>query len=399
MDNRPAILGGAPFLEEEAGIVRPSIADYTTPELMERIKNVLLSNQVTNGVNVRQLEEQMSAYLGVEHVVAVSSCTLGQTLALQAAGIVGGEVIVPSFTIAATANAAYWNGSKVVLADLDPATFNISLAHVESLINENTKAIMPVHVFGNPCQIDELRALGEKYGVKIVYDSAQAFGSSYQGHKLGGHGDFEVFSGSPTKHFTSAEGGFVATNNGDLADMIRLTRNYGVLPNYDCVMPGLNARMPEINAVIGQALLTGTDGFIERRNRYAATYHELLGDLPGISFQKVTPGGHSSYNYFGMLVDAEQFGLTNRQMEKSLKADLIGTKVYYHPPVHQQQAYRTEPPTVLPNTEDLTERIICLPMYNDMDDSLLERIAASVRRIHSHGDKVRAALSTEAVHA
>lgn len=399
MDNRPAILGGAPLLEEEAGIVKPSIADYTTPELMEQIKRVLLSNQVTNGVNVRRLEEQMAAYLGVEHVVAVSSCTLGQTLALQAAGITGGEVIVPSFTIAATANAAYWNGSKVVLADLDPDTFNISVEHVESLINENTKAIMPVHVFGNPCQINELQTLGDKYGVRVVYDSAQGFGSSYQGHKLGRFGDFEVFSGSPTKHFTSAEGGFVATNNEELAAMIRLTRNYGVLPNYDCVLPGLNARMPEINAVIGQALLTGTDGFIERRNSYAAAYHQLLGDLPGISFQKITPGGYSTYNYFGMLVEADQFGLTNRELEISLKQELIGTKVYYHPPVHQMQAYRTDPPTVLPHTERLTERIICLPMYNDMDQSLLERIAGSVRRIHGYAAQVRQALSGEAVHA
>lgn len=399
MDNRPAILGGAPLLEEEAGIVRPSIASYTTPALMEQIQNVLLSNQVTNGVNVRRLEEQMAAYLGVDHIVAVSSCTLGQTLALQAAGITGGEVIVPSFTIAATANAAYWNGSKVVLADLDPQTFNISLEHVESLINENTVAIMPVHVFGNPCQIDELQALADKYGIRVVYDSAQAFGSSYHGQMLGSFGDFEVFSGSPTKHFTSAEGGFVATNDGDLASMIRLTRNYGVLPNYDCVLPGLNARMPEINAVIGQALLPGTDGFVQRRNEYAATYHELLGDLPGIGFQQITPGGHSSYNYFGMLVEADEFGVTNRELEHSLKADLIGTKVYYHPPVHQMKSYRTEPPTVLPNTEWLTERIICLPMYNDMDESLLQRIAASVRRIHSHAPEVKEALSVEAVHA
>ena len=348
MDNRPAILGGAPLLREEAAIVRPSIADHTTPELMSHIQEVLLSNQVTNGINVRRLEEQMAAYLGVEHLVAVSSCTLGQTLALQAAGIGGKEVIVPSFTIAATANAAYWNNCKVTLADLDPDTFNISLEHVEELISEETGAIMPVHVFGNPCPTYELEALAGKYGVTVVYDAAQAFGSSYRGHKIGRFGGFEVFSGSPTKHFTSAEGGFVATNNEELASMIRLTRNYGVLPNYDCVLPGLNARMPEINAVIGQALLTGTDGFVERRNRYAGIYHKLLGDLPGVSFQKIAPGGHSSYNYFGMLIETDEFGLTNREMEKALKAELIGTKVYYHPPIHQMQAYRSDPPISLP---------------------------------------------------
>ena len=175
MNSRPAIIGGAPIMgDQEVGIVRPSIADYTTPELMSRIQDVLLSNQVTNGVNVRRLEEEMAEYLGVDHVAAVSSCTLGQVLALQAAGIVDREVIVPSFTIAATANAAYWNRCKVVLADLDKETYNISLEHVEELINENTGAIMPVHVFGNPNYIDELEALASRYGVPVVYDAAQA---------------------------------------------------------------------------------------------------------------------------------------------------------------------------------------------------------------------------------
>jgi dTDP-4-amino-4,6-dideoxygalactose transaminase len=397
MDNRPAILGGAPLLEEEAGIVRPSIADFTTSELIDRIQQVLLSNQVTNGINVRRLEEMMATYLGVDHVAAVSSCTLGQTLALQAAGIVGKEIIIPSFTIAATANAAHWNNCKITFADLNPETFNISLEHVKELITENTGAIMPVHVFGNPCPINELEALARQYGVPVVYDAAQAFGASYHGQKVGRFGKFEVFSGSPTKHFTSAEGGFVATNDGNLASMIRLTRNYGVLPNYDCILPGLNARMPEINAVIGQTLLPATEGFVERRNGYAAAYHNLLGDLPGISFQKITPGARSSYNYFGMLVDPKEFGLTNRELEKSLKAELVGTKVYYHPPVHQQQSYRSDPTITLPNTDAMAQRIICLPMYNSMDDSLLERIAGAVRRLHHHSREVRAYLSGEVV--
>lgn len=193
-------------MEGEAGIVRPSIADYTSPELLARIGEVLVSNQVTNGVTVRRLEENMAAYLEVSHVVAVSSCTLGLTLALQAAGIVGKEVIVPSFTIAATANAVYWNRCKPTFADIDMHTFNISAEHVERLINEETGAIMPVHVFGNPCRIRELQSLASKFGVPIVYDAAQAFGATYQDAKVGQFGLFEVFSGSPTKHFTSLEG-------------------------------------------------------------------------------------------------------------------------------------------------------------------------------------------------
>ncbi|MCH8282584.1 MAG: DegT/DnrJ/EryC1/StrS family aminotransferase [Chloroflexi bacterium] len=400
MDNRPAVIGGTPILSgEEAGIVRPSIADYTSPELMARIQEVLVSNQVTNGVNVRGLEENMGAYLNVDHVVAVSSCTLGLTLALQAAGIVEKEVILPSFTIAATANAAYWNRCKITFADIDLDTFNISLDHVEELITEETGAIMPVHVFGNPCRINELQALGSKYGVPVVYDAAQAFGASYQGAKVGRFGEFEVFSGSPTKHFTSLEGGFIATNDGDLAEMVRLTRNYGVLPNYDCVLPGLNARMPEINAVVGQALLPDTDGFVSRRNRYAEAYREYLVELPGIRFQEVTPGACSSYNYFGMLIEPATFGLTNRELEQALKAEGIGTKVYYHPPVHLHQAYRTVPAPSLPYTQYLADRIICLPMYNSMEHSLLEQIATAVLRIHRYQGEVKRALSSEMVYA
>jgi dTDP-4-amino-4,6-dideoxygalactose transaminase len=385
------------MLEQDAGIVHPSFADYTTPELMRRIEEVLLSNQVTTGINVRRLEQQMAEYLDVDHVVAVSSCTLGQTLALQAAGIAGKEVILPSFTIAATANAAYWNRCRLTFADVDPDTFNISVEHVEQLINEDTGAIFPVHVFGNPVLIDELEALGRRYGVPVVYDSAQAFGSSYRGQKLGRFGRFEVFSGSPTKHFSSAEGGFVATNDGDLAEMLRLTRNYGVLPNYDCVLPGLNARMPEINAVIGQALLADTEDFIQRRNGYAAAYQELLSDLPGVRFQRITEGAHTSYNYFALLIEPQEFGLTNRELEKALKAEGIGTKVYFHPPVHQQQAYRTSETPVLPNTEYIADRVICLPMYNSMDDSLLQGIAAAVCRIQSYHQEVRQVLSAKVV--
>lgn len=399
MKNRPVIIGGKPLLEREAGIVRPSIADYTSPELMARIQQVLLSNQVTNGVNVRGLEEEMADYLQVGNVVAVSSCTLGQILALQAAGIVGKEVIVPSFTIAATANAAYWNRCNVILADIEVDTFNISLGHVEELISEETGAIMPVHVFGNPCAIYELEILAGRYGVPVVYDAAQALGASYWGDKIGRFGAFEVFSGSPTKHFTSIEGGFVATDDSCLADMIRLTRNYGVLPNYDCILPGLNARMPEINAVVGQALLPGTDGFVERRNGYATVYQELMGDLPGLRFQQITAGACSSYNYFGMVVEPTEFGLTNRELEQALKAEGIGCKVYYHPPIHQQKAYRSDPPISLPNTEFLTQRIICLPMYNDMDDALLEGIASAIRRIQRHCQEVRQAVSGEVVFA
>ena len=396
MSNQPAILGGRPVLQTEAGIVRPSIAQYTTPELMQRIQSILESNMVTNGVTVQELENKMAGYLGVEHVVAVSSCTLGQTLAIAAAGLQGKKMIVPSFTIAATANAAYWNRCEIIFADLDLDTYNISLDHLEELMDDDVAAIMPVHVFGNPVHVAEIEALAAKYGAVVIYDSAQGFGSEYYEKRLGGNGLFEVFSGSPTKHFTSAEGGFVSTNDEKIAETMKLARNYGVLPNYDCVIPGLNARMPEINAAIGLAILPGTDEFINNRNRYAKMYQDGIGDIPGITFQKVTSGAYSSYNYLGLAVEPSEFGLTNRELAAALKAENIATKVYYHPPVHQQTAYvEIVGRQTLPNTEFLADRILCLPMYNHMDHDLVESICGAVRGIHSHRAEIKKSLAAK----
>lgn len=396
MNNKPAILGGTPMLADEAGIVRPSISDYTTPELMDRIKGILESNMVTNSVTVKELEDTMAEYLGVEHIVATSSCTLGQVLAIAAAGLQGKKMIVPSFSIAATANAAFWNRCEIVFADLDLDTFNISLEHLEELMDDDVAAIMPVHVFGNPCAIDEIEEIANRYGAVVVYDAAQGFGSEYHEKRLGGNGLFEVFSGSPTKHFTSAEGGFVSTNDAKVAELVRLGRNYGVLPNYDCVIPGLNARMPEINAAIGLAILPGTDEFVTNRNRYARMYQDMIGNLPGIKFQQLTQGSYSSYNYLGLMVEPAEFGLTNRQLTEALKAENIATKVYYHPPIHQQTAYvEMMGQQTLPNTEFLADRIICLPLYNHMDDSLIESICMAVRRIHEHSGGVKGSLMSK----
>jgi len=393
MNKRPVVLGGSALLSREANIVRPSIADYATEPLLQRIKSILDSNMVTNGPTVRQLEEAMAAYLEVEHVVAVSSCTLGQTLAIQAAGIHDTKVIVPSFTIAATANAVFWNRCTPVFVDIDLQTFNLSTEHLEELVSEEIGAVMPVHVFGNPCPIQEVQSIAGRHEIPVLYDAAQGFGAKYQGRRLGGFGKLEVFSGSPTKHFTSMEGGFVATNDAHIAELVRLTRNYEVLPSYDCVLPGLNARMPEINAAVGLSLLPDVDQFIVNRNRYAGMYQQLLGEVPGIRFQKITPEAHSSYNYLGLMVEPSEFGLTNRELAEALKAERVYTKVYYHPPVHQQTAYREVAGQTLPNTEYLADRIICLPLYNQMEDSLIEGICLAMQRIHRYHREVREALA------
>src|SRR3989338_9113102 len=231
---------------------------------MGTIRKILESNTVTRGPYQAALEEEIAKYLGVKHIVAVSNCTLALALAIQASSLRGKEIAVPSFTISATVNAALWNNCKPLFVDIDSETFNMSAEDLEKKISKKTSAIMRVHVF----------------------DAAQAFGWAFGGKKIGGMGLWEALSGSPTKHFSTAEGGFVATNDRKIADTVRLTRNYGVEANYNTVVVGLCARMPEINAAIGLAMLPNIEAYIKNRNNYAEKIKKRLGKLPGLSFQK-----------------------------------------------------------------------------------------------------------------
>ena len=390
MVEKPAIIGGAPVVSENIPIVRPSFADYTNDELMDTIRSILRSNMVTNGPTVEQLEESLASFLEVDHVIAVSSCTLGLALAIQAAGLTGGRALLPSFTIAATANAAWWNRCNVGFVDIDLGTFNMSVDHLKQAMSaDDVDFIMPVHIFGNPSAVREIESLAVDYGAKVVYDAAHALGASFDGQKVGRFGLFEVFSGGPTKTLSSLEGGFVATNEPQIAETIRLTRNYGITPDYDCVVPGLNARMTEVNAAVALALLKDIDSFVKRRVSYAKLYQSILGDIPGLTFQNTTKGGESALNYFGVVVNPDEFGLSNRELEMALRAENIHTKVYFHPPIHRHTAYIQESGRSLPATEYLAERIICLPLYNSMDDALIEAVCAAVARIYEHRQEVK----------
>jgi dTDP-4-amino-4,6-dideoxygalactose transaminase len=389
MAEKPAILGGERIFKNEVQIVNPSFRDVCDPKLMGNIERILKSNIVTRGPFQAALEKDIAEYLGVKHVVAMCNCTLSLTLAIQAAGLQGKEIAVPSFTISATVNAAYWNNCKINFIDIDPETYNMSLEDLEKKISKKTAAIMPVHVFGNPNSIKELQKIADGNGSMLVFDAAQAFGSVYNGKKIGGFGKWESLSGSPTKHFSTAEGGFVATNDDKIAGTVRLTRNYGVEPNYNTLVVGLCARMPEVNAAIGEAMLPLADSFIKNRNSYAEKFRKRLGRLPGLRFQRITKGCLSSYNYFGMVVDQKQFGLTNRQLEKALLAEGIHTKIYYHPPVHKHTAYKQFNRLKLPETESVSGNIICLPFYNNMGDELIDGICLAIEMAHENAPEIK----------
>ncbi|HEV8421596.1 MAG TPA: DegT/DnrJ/EryC1/StrS family aminotransferase [Actinomycetota bacterium] len=379
----PAIHGGSPAFPEGLPFMRPSVPDEEA--VLGRLKSILASGMLTNGPFVRELEERAADYLGVRHCVAVSSCTAGLMLALQAADA-SGDAVLPSFTFAATAHAAAWNQLRPVFTDVDPDTLTLSPEAAARAIGVRTSVILATHTFGTPCAVEELSSLARSSGVKLVFDAAHAFGSRRGGTPVGGFGDAEVFSLSPTKVLVASEGGLIATNNDLLAERCRIGRDYANPGDYNCLFVGLNARMSEIHAAFALASLEDLEERIERRNELAAMYKEALEDVPGIGFPSVGESDRSTYKDFTVLVEPSEFGIGAAELAEALAAEGIQTKRYYSPPVHTMQAYRSlgGKNGSLPVTDAVAKRVLTLPLWSSMEGPELTGVAEAVARIHRY---------------
>jgi len=376
----PAVHGGRPAFPEGLPFARPTVPD--TADVLADMQEILESRLLTDGSFVRKLEDRAAEYLGVKNCVAVASCTSGLMLLLRAAGL-SGDVIVPSFTFAATAHAVSWNGLRPTFADIDASTHTLSPAAVDRRIGVRTSAILATHTYGTPCDVDGLAKVAESNGVRLFFDAAHAFGSIRGGAPVGGFGDAEVFSLSPTKIVVAGEGGIIATDDDTIAQRCRVGRNYGNPGDYDCRFVGLNARMSEIHAAIALRSLERVDERITRRNRIAALYRDALGGIPGLGFPGVNPGDTSTYKDFTILVDPTPFGSDAPSLAAALAAEGIQTRRYYVPPVHSMRAYRHLAGTngALSVTEFAASRVLTLPMWTDMTDEQVGRVADAVGRL------------------
>jgi dTDP-4-amino-4,6-dideoxygalactose transaminase len=300
-------------------------------------------------------------------------------LVFKALGIEG-EVILPSFTFFATAHSALWSRLRPVFADCDPQTWTLSPEDAERKITSRTAAILGVHLYGNPCEIETLSRIASRRGLKLVFDAAHAFGSAYQGRPVGQFGDAEVFSLSPTKLLVAGEGGLVTTNDAALAKRVGAGRNYGDAGNYDPELLGLNSRMTEFNAAVGLAGLPMVDAKVARHNLIAAEYTRMLGSLVG--FQTVRPGNLSSYKDFSVHIDAGACGISRDELRAALAAQNIETKTYFDPAVHQQRLYRPFSRSArgsLRRTERLAAGILSLPIYHGLPLETVARVALAIR--------------------
>lgn len=368
-----------PVFPDGLPLARPRVADPA--RVAANVEAILRSGVLTDGPYVRRFEEEAAAYLGVRHCVAVASCTTGLMLVLRASEL-SGDVIVPSFTFAATAHAVEWNGLRPSFADIDPGPLTLSPSSVERAIGVHTSAILATHIFGTPCDVEGLRDVAERNGLRLFFDAAHAFGSMHRGAKVGGFGDAEVFSLSPTKTVVAAEGGLIATNDDLLAERCRIGRNYGNPGDYDCRFVGLNARMSELHAATAIASLADLDERLGERNRLAGAYAEALAGIPGIRMPEVPAGDRSTYKDYTILVEPAGFGVDADALAAALASDGLETRRYYSPPVHAMHAYAglRSPAGSWPITERAAERALTLPLWVGMTDAQVTGVARAITR-------------------
>ena len=389
MSYQSAVLGNSPIFEHQVRFSRPALPLFS--EVAPEIREVLESGVLTKGRHLALLEETLAAHLGVKHAIAVSSCTAGLMLTYQALQV--REAVLPGFTFMATASSLLWADARPVFADVNRRTMNLDPFLAEASITPVTDAIIATHNFGNPAEIADLESLAARRGLRLIFDAAHGMGSQFHGQPLGGQGDAQVFSLSASKLLIAGEGGVVATDDDEVAGKIRTGREYGNHGNYDSLFAGINARLPEISALIARYSLGQLAEAAERRNEMAEIYRESLGNLAGLGFQEVHPQDRSSHTYFPITVNSEEFGLTRDELAIALTAENIETRRYYDPPVHRQTAYRRFAlETHLPNVDLLSSHVLCLPIWSNMDDAVVSGICQAIERSHSCRHQIKAKL-------
>lgn len=387
--DKPAILGGEPAFAQLLPITKPTLPKLDA--LKDRFEDIFNTGMITNSKYARQFEKALSDYIGVKHTMALSSCTSGLMLSLKSLGLKG-KVIIPSFTFSASGHALLWNNLKPKFVDIDEDTYLIDLEKIKEAIGPSTSGILAVHIFGNPCEIKALEEIASDHKLKLIFDAAHALGSKYHNENIGQFGDAEVFSCSPTKLMVTGEGGILTTNDDELKRKITIGRNYGDDGSYDCEFAGINARMSEMQAILGLETLSMLDKNVENRTKLAEKYMEKLNMLDGIKFQKITPNCRTTFKDFSIYVDPEQFGMNRDELCDALAKENIMTRKYFYPPLHKQRAYvefYDEYKDKLPFTDDVSTHVLSLPLFSHMGLEQAVRVCEAITQIHGFAGEIR----------
>ena len=346
-------------------------------EYLKCLKDIWDSKIITNnGPFHQQFEKELEAYLEVNHISVFSNGTMALITALQALRITG-EVITSPFSFVATTHSLWWNNIKPVFVDIEPEHFNLDPDKIEAAITPKTTAIMPVHVYGNPCKVEEIQKIAATYGLKVIYDAAHAFGVKINRDSVLNFGDLSVMSFHATKVFNTIEGGAIVCHDEIMKQRIDYLKNFGFADELTVVAPGINAKMNELQAAYGLLQLKYVDEYIAKRKVIADLYRQRLSGIPGLSFHKDMEDVNHGYPYFPVFIDAAEYGLTRDEVYDKLKEHNVYSRRYFYPLISQFPAYRGLPsakPENLPVATKLAEQVICLPIYPNLDNEAVNEI-------------------------
>lgn len=360
-------------------VTSPLLPDLS--ELVKSLEQIWKYKWLTNcGPFHQKLEVELCEYLKVKYLSLFTNGTLPLITALQALHITG-EVITTPYSFVATTHAIWWNGLKPVFVDVDPVTCNINPEKIEEAITPQTTAIMPVHVYGTPCDTERIQAIADKHGLKVIYDAAHAFGVEVNGKSVLEAGDMSTLSFHATKVYNTVEGGALIMHDKETKRYIDYLRNFGFSGETEIVAPGINSKMDEMRAAYGLINLKQANAAIESRRQVAMWYRDALKDVKGISYLNDMPNVRHNYAYFPIFVDADVYGMTRDELYAKMKAGNVLGRRYFYPLISNLAVYRSlesAAPSHLPVANKIADSVICLPMYAGLTKEEAERVVAQI---------------------
>jgi dTDP-4-amino-4,6-dideoxygalactose transaminase len=350
-------------------------------EFTEYLKEVWSSKILTNNGPLHQrFEKELAAYLGVKHLSLFTNGTLALITALQALKIAG-EVITTPFSFVATTHALWWNNIKPVFVDIEPDHFTLDPEKLEAAITPQTTAIMPVHVYGNPCRVEVIQRIADTYGLKVIYDAAHAFGVKINGNSVLNYGDLSILSFHATKVFNTIEGGAIISPDEKTKKRIDFLKNFGFADEVTVIEPGINAKMNELQAAYGLVQLKHVDNYIAARRKITEFYRKALSGVVGVRVLGDNSGIEHSYTYFPIFVDEDHYGESRDQLYERLKTRNIFGRRYFYPLISQFPTYRGLPsarPDNLPVATKIADQVICLPIYPSLTRKEQEAVISCI---------------------
>lgn len=346
-------------------------------EFVPYLRKIWDSKWITNnGFFHKQLEDALCDYLDVEYISVFTNGTLPLITALQALNVTG-EVITTPFSFVATSHSIWWNGLKPVFVDVDPNTGNIDPAKIEGAITSKTTAIMPVHVYGNPCDVHRIDEIAHKHNLKVIYDAAHAFGVKIDGKSILNYGDVSTLSFHATKTYTTIEGGALICHSSEMKKQIDYLKNFGFEDEVTVVAPGINSKMDEVRAAFGLLNIKYIDSAINRRKEISEKYKSRLKSVNGISFFDNLPNVKYNYSYFPIFVDEEKYGMSRDELYMKLKNNDVLGRRYFYPLISDFAPYKDYKSAKKENlivANKLSNSVICLPLHANLTDDMVEYI-------------------------